>query len=416
MKISIVNTYASGGGAARAAYRLHTGLGHLGHESKMFVQHGQGDNVVRFDTEISLAGRVLRKARSIAITRSFSKYNKSRPSGVEFFSDDRSLYGAKVIDQIPPSDLVNLHWVANFVDYTSLPMLANTPVVWTLHDMNPFTGGCHYDGGCNKYLKSCGQCPQLGSETTDDLSAKIYRRKQSVFNRMNPEKFHLVSPSKWLAEEVSRSTLMKRFTVTVIPNGLDTDLFAPRSTKELKETFGISEDNKIVLFIADSIENRRKGLQFLLEALSSINNPSKVTLLSVGGGNTNILTSFKHIQIGSVQDERLLSMIYSLADVFVIPSVQDNLPNTVIESISCGTPVVGFNVGGIPDMVKDGETGLLAKLGDVAGLKAGIEEIITNTILREAMSENCRKLAVTEYSQLVQAKRYISLYESLIEI
>jgi glycosyltransferase involved in cell wall biosynthesis len=233
---------------------------------------------------------------------------------------------------------------------------------------------------------------------------------------MNPEKFHLVSPSKWLAEEVSRSTLMKRFTVTVIPNGLDTDLFAPRSTKELKETFGISEDNKIVLFIADSIENRRKGLQFLLEALSSINNPSKVTLLSVGGGNTNILTSFKHIQIGSVQDERLLSMIYSLADVFVIPSVQDNLPNTVIESISCGTPVVGFNVGGIPDMVKDGETGLLAKLGDVAGLKAGIEEIITNTILREAMSENCRKLAVTEYSQLVQAKRYISLYESLIEI
>lgn len=421
MKITIVNTFANRGGAARAAYRLHSGLRHIGHESVMYVQHGKGTSVVNFNPRISqpvsmsLPARIWRRFRPKAKEFTLAQYDKSRPPGLEIFSEVRSQFGSDIMADMPTCDVINLHWVAGFVDYALLPLLAKKPLVWTLHDMNPFTGGCHYDDGCTRYLESCGACPQLGSETVDDLSREIFLKKQDAFRQLNPDKFHVVTPSRWLAEEGSRSTLMKRFSFTVIPNGVDTDVFAPRSTSGLRETLAIPADNSVILFIADSVEKKRKGMQYLLDALSELKDPGRVTLLSVGNGDASIPTAFRHIQIGQVEDERLLSMIYSLADVFAIPSVQDNLPNTVLESIACGTPVVGFDVGGIPDMVKNGETGILVKLGDVFGLKSAIEEILTNTNLRKDMSNNCRALALREYSEMVQAKRYVSLYESVIK-
>lgn len=420
MKITIINTYAHGGGAARAAYRLHSGLRYIGHESTMYVQHGRGDGIVKYSPKVSRHKSVLARIWRRGLIElkflpwTFEQYAASRPAGLEIYTEARSQFGVDILRGLPPGEVINLHWVANFVDYKVLPLLANKPLVWTLHDMNPFTGGCHYDDGCPKYLESCGACPQLGSQKGYDLSRKVFLQKQAAFRQLDPDRFHVVAPSRWLAEEASRGTLMKPFSCTVIPNGLNTDVFAPRNTAGLREALAIAEDSKVILFVADSIENRRKGMQHLLDALAALRDSDKVTLLSVGRGEVKIPGLFRHIRIGRIEDDRLLSMIYSLADVFVIPSVQDNLPNTVLESISCGTPVVGFDVGGIPDMVMNDETGILVKQGDVSGLKSAIEGILSNASLREAMASNCRMLALREFSEAVQAKRYVSLYESII--
>ncbi len=420
MRITIVSTCANGGGAAKAAYRLHSGLRCIGHDSTMYVQQGRGDGIVKYNPKISrrkaLLARIWRRGliELKLLPWTLDQYAASRPPGLELYTDARSPFGYDILGGLPRCDVINLHWVANFIDYNLLPLLAKKPLVWTLHDMNPFTGGCHYADGCSKYLDSCGACPQLGSERDSDLSRKVFVKKQAVFRQLDPGRFQVITPSRWLAEEASRSALMKPFSCTVIPNGVNTDVFAPRNTHELRETLGIAEDSKIILFVADSIANKRKGMQYLLDALAALRDTGKVTLLSVGGGEVKVPSSFRHVQIGRIEDERLLSMIYSFADVFVIPSVQDNLPNTILEAISCGTPIVGFNVGGIPDMVRNGETGILVKQGDVSGLKSAIEGILSNANLREAMSRNCRLLALQEYSEAVQARRYASLYESVI--
>ena len=420
MKITIVSTCANGGGAAKAAYRLHSGLRYIGYDSTMYVQQGRGESIVKYNPKVSrrkaLLSRIWRRGliELKLLPWAFEQYATSLSTRLELYTDARSQFGSDILGGLPPCDVINLHWVANFVDYNVLPLLAKKPLVWTLHDMNPFTGGCHYDDGCSKYLESCGACPQLGSKRDSDLSRKVFEEKQAAFRQLDPGRFHVITPSKWLAEEASRSALMKPFSCTVIPNGLNTDVFAPRNTDELRKTLGIAEYSKVILFVADSITNKRKGMQCLLDALATLRDISKVTLLSVGSGEVKVPGSFQHVQIGRIEDERLLSMIYSLADVFVIPSVQDNFPNTVLEAISCGTPVVGFDVGGIPDMVRNGETGILVRQGDISGLKSAIEGILSNASLREAMSRNCRILALQEYSEAVQAKRYASLYESVI--
>jgi len=429
MKITIVNTFANAGGAARAAHRLHSGLRSIGHESTMYVSEGWGDSVVKHKPrKRSEALHTPRLRRVLAriwkrgllelklIPLTFDDYAESRPPGLDKYSEASSKFGADILGGIPPCDVINLHWVADFVDCSLLPLLGEKPLVWTLHDMNPFTGGCHYDDGCPKYLESCGACPQLGSGRACDLSKKVFLQKQTAFRKLDPGRFHVVAPSRWLAEEASRSTLMKPFSCSVIPNGLNTNVFAPRNTEWLRETFGIPEDGKVILFVADSVGNRRKGIQYLLDALGAFRDSSKVTLLSVGSGEIEVPGSFRYIRIGRIEDDRLLSIIYSSVDVFVIPSVQDNLPNTVLESISCGTPIVGFDVGGIPDVVRNGETGILVRQGDVFGMKSAIEGILSNDKLRESMSRNCRALALREYSEDVQAKRYISVYESVSQV
>jgi len=207
--------------------------------------------------------------------------------------------------------------------------------------------------------------------------------------------------------------MLKKFQTTIIPNSLNTDIFAPRDTNDFKQTLNIPVNARVILFVADSIEYKRKGLHLLLDAISSIQRQQDIVLLSVGRGRYSFPTSPNYIHIGQVNNERILSMIYSLADVFVLPSLQDNLPNTAMESLSCGTPIVGFNVGGVSDIVRDGQTGFLVPIGNVSCMKTAIEKIINNKILRKEISQQCRSIAVKEYGIHLQAKRYIELYRLL---
>ena len=416
MRVAIVNTHANSGGAARAATRLKQGLRSSGVDAFMYSLTGNdSSDVIRFKPSMDFSDRVIRFFRKSHIAHSDSKYIKRRPEGLELFSDDRSYVGKEPLMKMPDCDIVNLHWVARFLDYRSLPIISCKPVVWTLHDMNPFTGGCHYDGGCDRYCGVCGRCPQLGSSRTHDLSFSIWQRKSKAYSLFNPEGLHIVSPSRWLAGEARKSALLGRFSVTVIPNGVDINLFSPRNATGFRKVLDIPPDARVILFVAESITKRRKGVSILLDALKLLGEESKYVLVSVGGGSIEAATEIRHMSLGRIEDERILSAIYSMADVFVIPSVEDNLPNTVLESMACGTPVVGFDVGGIRDMVHDGQTGALIKKGDAGGMARAIRDLLVNGERLETMASRCREIVLSEYSLDIQARRYIELYEDMIE-
>jgi len=405
------------GGAARAALRLHHGLRSQAVDSMFYAKNVKNDEVAGlygFSAQRDFLSRVKVRIRKDRMRYAYRVYSDSRPGGLEMYSDDRSEFGAQVVNQLPECDIINLHWIAQFVDYRSFFSSVRQPIVWTLHDMNPFTGGCHYAADCDRFLNMCGACPQLGSTNERDLSRAILRRKAKVFSSLGEGRLHIVTPSKWLQKEAQASALFQQVPVSVIANGLDTNDFSPRDSGGLKSALGIPEDAKVVLFAADSVDNQRKGFSLLLDALRDIDSLDKLFFLSIGGGQARCPVDH-YIHLGNIENDLLMSIIYSLADVFVIPSLQDNLPNTVIESMACGTPVIGFDLGGIPDMVRHGQTGLLVEALNVAGLRQAIEMLLKDETKREQMSHQCRRVVEVEYDVRIQAHRYTELYQSILE-
>ena len=417
MKILHLSTNDVRSGAARAAYRLHRGLYGQGYDSSMFVDNRYSDDptVAAFEPPLDCTSRLSRILRKELIWRKFVRYQTTRPDGCDSFSDDRSEYGATLLRQLPSSDLIHLHWIAGFVDYRSFfsGIPSHVPIIWTLHDMNPFTGGCHYDQGCGRFVERCGECPQLGSKKVNDLSMRIWKQKQRIFYRIDPGRLHFVAVSNWMAAEVKRSSLLGRFSVTIIANGLDTDLFSPRNRAVARSALQIPENARVVLFIAHSALDRRKGFTLLAEALAGMGGIDDLFLLSLGEGKPTLKVEIPHLHLGYINEDRLLSLIYSSADIFAFPSSQDNLPNSIVESMACGIPVVGFEVGGIPDLVRHGKTGLLAPLRDIRKLRSALIELLHNPTKRDDMAALCRRVAQEEYSYQVQLRRYVDLYETI---
>lgn len=418
MRIVHLSTSDSNGGAARAAFRLHTGLKRLGHDSTMLVlRAGSNDPAVaQFHPAPGIIPRIRRGIRARRIDSDYRQYKVTRPPGSELFSDDRSPVADELVHQLPPCDLINLHWVAQYVDYAHFfPLLPkDVPLVWRLADMAPLTGGCHYTHGCDKFTARCGACPQLGSNDDNDLSRDIWERKSGSLSSLPPGRMHLVGTSRWIASESRRSTLLNRFPVTVIPNGLDTTDFAQRDKQFSRDLWNIPGDAKVILFAAESVDAKRKGFAYVVEALSGLNGVEKPLLVSVGGLKSSIELPLPHVNLGRINNDRLLSIAYSLADVFVMPSLQESFGQTVTESLACGTPVVAFDGGGPTDMVRPGVTGWLARCGDAGALRHALVEALSDDATRPIMSENCRRIAVEEYSLETQAAAYVRLYERLI--
>jgi glycosyltransferase involved in cell wall biosynthesis len=421
MHIVHLSTSDTAGGAARAAYRVHSGLVRLGHDSRMFVstRFSRDTAVDRFFPSKDLVAKVRRRVRRRALARDFAPYDGRLPERHELFSDDRTEHGIDMARQVPACDLVNLHWVAGFLDHVSFfeyfaRERKDVPIVWRLADMAPLTGGCHYDQGCGRFTARCGACPELGSTEENDLSRQVWQRKDRALGALQPGRMHLVATSRWIAGEARRSSLLGRFPVTIIPNGLDPDVFQPHDKSFSRDVLNIPRDVPVVLFAADSASQRRKGFRELVEAVEGISGIENVTLVSVGGGKAELKGGHRHIHIGRLSDDRLLAMAYSAADVFVIPSLQEAFGQTVIESMACGTPVVGFASGGIPDMVRPGITGHLAPTGDTVALRDGIVKLLRDPTGRAGMSQHCRRIVLEEYSLDVQARQYVRLYESLL--
>jgi len=287
------------------------------------------------------------------------------------------------------------------------------PIVWTLHDMHPFTGGCHFDGKCGRFSGSCGCCPQLNSKNPGDFSHRSWARKRSGYQVLKSRVLHLVTPSRWLAGEVRRSSLLGDREVTVIPNGLDTEIFKPRDSGVARDVFGLRNDHKIVLFLADWASEARKGLPLLVGALEGLPDRTNLCLLILGNGGVELPDGVPNVRLDYVRNDRLLSMIYSAADVFALPVLQDNLPNTALEAMACGLPVVGFASGGVPEMIRDGVEGRLVPPGDVPALRSAITATLLDQRCRALMASNARNRVVREYGIELQAQRYLELYQRL---
>lgn len=417
MKVVHLSNFDDGDGASIAAYRLHWGLLRLGHDSTMLVAEKRTEDptVQPFEPPRDLFSRLRRRLRREQITRSLARYRNSRPTGYELFSDDRTPHGGDLLAQLPAADVINVHVIRLFADYqaffTVVPQ--RTPVVRTLHDMNFFTGGCHTDEGCGRYTERCGACPQLGSRKAKDLSHRIWQRKHAALSSVEPDRLHIVAPSRWLANEAKRSSLLQRLPITVIPFGLDTEDFSPRDQVLARGMLGIPQDARVVLFVAEPITRRIKGFALLAQALNGLDDLASLLLLSVGSGRPPVKVQIPHLHLGYIRNNRLRALVYSAADVFVVPSLQENFPLTALEALACGTPIVGFAVGGIPEIVRTGSTGQLVPAGDVAALGITIRDLLRDPARRAQMAAECRRTAVQEYALERQVRRYLELYQTV---
>lgn len=416
LKITHVSTYAFAGGAARAAHRLHTGLRLLGHDSRLLTlcDRDPMGAVSAFTPPLDPITRIKRRWHRHRMGREEAEI-ATRKGISGLFSTDRSARGLGLAARLPGSQITNLHWVCDLVDYEDFLCRAaqETPLVWTLHDMNPFTGGCHYAGDCDRFCRRCGQCPALGSTGMHDVSRSVWCRKKTVFGALPADRIVFVSPSRWLAQCARASSLVGRFTCRVIPYGVNIEDFAPRDQNAARERLGVDPSARIVLFAAASLADERKGFSLLVEALSGLNVPN-LLLVSLGGGTKPEINDVPHVHLGYIEDVIRLSDVYSAADVFAIPARHDNFPNTMLESMACGTPVIAFDSGGIGEAVRDGVTGRLVASRAVPALRECIVRTLSDRRLLLDMAKRCRQIAVAEYSLEVQARRYVDLYQELV--
>ncbi|APC91346.1 MULTISPECIES: glycosyltransferase family 4 protein [Francisella] len=411
MKILIVNTSDIQGGAARAAYRLHRSLLDANIDSQMLVQSKASDDYTVI-TENSRLRKYINKLRPIIDGLPVRKY-KNRTKTL--FSS--SWFGfnniATKINKINP-DIIHLHWVNGGMLKIEDIARIKAPIVWSLHDMWAFTGGCHYDEECQGFLKGCGNCKVLRSSSQNDLSKKVFKRKQKTFNIKKD--ITIIGLSSWLNECSKNSTLLKTKIHINLPNPIDTDIFKPFDKDKARELWNLSTGKKLVLFGAMSAtSDPRKGLKELNEGMTKMQQSKDIELVVLGSTKPQNAPNlgFKTHYLGSLADDVSLVTLYSAVDVTVVPSLQENLSNTIMESLSCGTPVVAFDIGGNNDMIDHKKNGYLAKPFDSQDLANGIEWILANDNY-VSLCKNARYKVLRDFDSKVIAKKYIQLYKETL--
>ncbi|MEG4327015.1 glycosyltransferase family 4 protein [Microcoleus sp. herbarium5] len=412
MKVVLLNSSDTEGGAARAAYRLHQGLQGIGVSSQMLVKNKKSGapNVICSQNGI---GNKFDKIIS-TISNSPLRLYPERNRGIfspEWLPDSLAAQVAKI-----KPDIINLHWVCGgYMQVESVPKF-NTPLVWTLHDMWPFTGGCHYSEECDRYTKSCGSCPQLHSTKESDLSRWVWQRKAKAWKNID---LTLVSPSAWLAKCASSSSLFKDYRVEVIPNGIDIQKYKPINSQWAREILNLPKDKQIVLFGgAGGTGDRWKGFNLLVLALQSLSKSGwkdRIELLVFGSSQPEnpIELGFKTHYLGKLADDISLATVYAAADIFVAPSVIDNLPNTVMEAFACGIPSAAFNIGGMPDLIEHCSNGYLAQPYDSEDLARGIAWVLEDPERHQKLCRSARRKVEEKFTLEVQAREYKKLYEEV---
>lgn len=398
-------------GAARAAYRLHQGLKQIKVNSQMLVRakFTIDRSVIAEQSFLTKLGPPLGNFP----LRFYSQRNKKLFS-VQWLNDAI----AERVIQLNP-DVVNLHWICNgFMQIETLAKISK-PLVWTLHDMWPFTGGCHYTESCDRYETKCGSCPQLNSNRAGDLSQWVWRRKAKSWQNLN---LTIVSPSRWLAKQAQSSSVFKSCPIQVIPHGLDLDKYKPVSQITARELLDLPLDKKLILFGASpgTTADPRKGLQFLEPAIARLRqqaNSQDIELVIFGAIEPTkpVNLNFPVHYLGQFHDDISLALVYSAADVMVAPSMQEAFGQTASESLSCGTPVVAFDTTGLKDIVDHQVNGYLARPFVVEDLAEGIAWILAKSDRTSQLRHQARLKAEQAFSLELQAKRYLALYEQLIE-
>lgn len=411
MRILTVNSSDLEGGAARAAYRLHQGLVRIGLDSSLLVQSRSSDDR-RVQGPVTTIAKAMSRLRPTLDLHPVKRYPNF---GRKMFSPAWLPFGG-LVDSINAidADVVHLHWItAGMLRLEDLASIKR-PMVWSLHDMWAFTGGCHYDEGCDRWKSSCGACPILGSSSERDLSYKVFQRKLSTFAKLK-DRITIVGLSRWMAECAQESTLLKDFRVEQLPNPIDTQVFKPVDRRVAKQILGLPTDKPLVLFGAvNATADPRKGFPHLSEALRAVPKGS-VELAVFGASRPQQPPDLGHPihYLGRLHDDASLCVLYNAADVTVVPSLQENLSNTIVESLACGTPVCAFAIGGNGDMVVDGVNGALVPAFDADTMARQILSIVSGPG-RDALRETARRTALERFELLAVSERYRALYKELV--
>ncbi|MEH2023973.1 glycosyltransferase family 4 protein [Nostoc sp.] len=413
MKILHISTHDINGGAARAAYRLHTGLQDIGLQSQMLVQEKYSDDKTVIAPKIRLFQGIAKAKLTIeSLPLKLYRQKKSTPFFAQWLPD-RVI---SKVSQINP-DIINLHWISGgFMQIETFPKL-KYPLVWTLHDMWGFTGGCHVTGECDRYKVSCGACPQLNSGNEWDLSRWVWQRKVKAWKNLN---LTLVSPSSWLAQCARSSSLFQNLRIEVIPHGLDTQKYRPINQHFAREALNLPQDKKLILFGAiEATSDRNKGFHLLQPALQELSKSGwkddlEVVIFGASQPENPPDLGFKTHYLGHLHDAISLATVYSAADVMLVPSLQESFGQTASESFACGTPVVAFNSTGLKDIVDHQQNGYLAKPYEVEDFAKGITWVLENEQRLQKLSFYARDKAEQEFTLELQARRYSALFQEIL--
>ncbi|MEO1526740.1 MAG: glycosyltransferase [Planctomycetota bacterium] len=430
MKIHVMNSLVQGG-AANAAKQLTRSLQSQNVDASLFYCRRFRDEV---DDDLNgrlvgarWTGSLLHKLQAAVRFRlhrqDFKRAMKKRPSGLEIFS---SPAGAPLTPWPPTnltlsgSDVLHLHWVAKMIDYPSFfrNIPSELPIVWTLHDMNPFTGGCHFSVGCDRFTEGCGSCPQLlpeGESPQNDISRSGFDTKATAIRHLN---LHVVAPSRWLIEQAQKSPLFAHArSFRRIPYGLADECFDSVISKdEARRQLDIESDTFVFCFGAADVAATRKGAHLLLPAITQLaeNNPGRKLLGLVFGGGQLPESSIPIRSFGFLKGRRDLMRIFSACDVFVVPSLEDNLPITAMEAMAGGAAMLGFNTSGVPDLVIDGVTGRLAPRVECQDLARLLIEMARDLDATREQGLQAKAMADKHFRAEREADDYIRLYNELL--
>ena len=408
MNILFISTSDLHGGAAIAAFRLMNALQTEGMNIKMLVRDKRSSNrnVIEVGNKNKNKWNFLWERGKIFLANRFSQKN--------LFDISIANTGVSVttLPEFQHADIIHLHWINQGM--LSLKELKNIftsgkKVVWTMHDMWPFTGICNHAGDCTNYQQACGFCPYLVGATPRDLSNKIFKQKQVAYSSGN---ITFVTCSNWLKDLAKKSPLTTNHTVVSIPNPIDTRHYCPKDKIGVRKKLQLPLDKKIVLFAAVKISDKRKGIDYLIEASRLMKQHTDNVLFLTAGNNgkeiANQLALPAH-SMGFVAPENMPD-VYNAADVFVTPSLQENLPNTIMEAMACGTPCVGFRIGGIPEMIDHLKTGYIAEYKNANDLAKGLFWTLFEADTA-TLSVNAREKTLKSYAQEKIAQQYKKIYD-----
>ncbi len=415
MRVLIVNTSERTGGAAIAANRLLHALNNNGVEARMLVRDRKtsASDVVNIPQSWKLKAKFLWERGVIWLA------NGLRKEGI--FQVDIANAGTDItaMDEFKQADVIHLHWVnQGFLSLSNLERIlaSGKPVVVTLHDQWYFTGICHYSGDCDKYKTQCQKCPMLKGPGLD-LARRVYDRKRSMYEGSN---ITFVGCSRWMADLARQSSLTQGHLVTNVPNAIDTDVFKPMDKVAARQRHNLPIDKKLLLFGAQRITDKRKGFRYLAEACEHISMhhptlPDNLGVIVLGGDAESVkeTLSLPVYTVNYLSNETEIAQLYSAADLFVTPSLQDNLPNTIVEAMACGTPCVGFNVGGIPEMISHKQDGYIADYCDSIDFAQGIAWCLADSRYAD-LSRAARDNALATYSEPAVAHRYLEVYKQAL--
>ncbi|HEY4439764.1 MAG TPA: glycosyltransferase [Candidatus Elarobacter sp.] len=416
MNVVHIGEAAFGGGAAHAMVRLHRSLQRRNVESRLVVRRGaaSGDADATVPTRGDADG--LASALRDAVVRQYVELNRTTLTNTHYSLE---IDGADVsrLPIVASSDVVHLHWTGAFQAPSDVAALLDAkPVVWTLHDFAPLTGGCHFPAGCERYGDDCGTCPQLVRDPFRVVAATL-ADKQQLWAQARPT---FIAPSRYIADRARRSAVVRASGASVvhIPHGIDVEVFRPRPKVEARNALGLPADGVVVLCGSNHNGELRKGAPLVERVLGAVaaraGTGPALTILTVGDPPLDLDgIGVAVVHLGRVGAETMPS-VYAAADLFVHASLEDNFPGMLLESLACGTPAVAFDAGGVADIVEDGQCGRLVAVGDERALEEAVVALIDDPERRRRMGEGARVRVTEHFDDRAIARRHAELYAAVV--